>query len=182
MTSRSSSSRIAPGPSAAKIGAQLAEDSVTSLRGTAIVRRQDPLDAEANERQRRADDALHGRGPSRAQHIGGILAGRERRDAHLEAVRLDHLGGLEHRSHPRPVGVEREHDRRRQAAQLGGLLVGQRRAHQPHAVAHTGLVGGDHVGVALAEHRRPGASRRRRARGASRTGDGPCGRSRRRRC
>ena len=72
---------------------------------------------------------------------------------------LDHLGGLEHRPQPGPVGVEREHDARSQAPQLGDLLVSERRAHQPDAIGDAGLVCRDHVEVALAEHRGPRASR-----------------------
>ena len=59
---------------------------------------------------------------------------------------------------PGSVGVERQvHPRVAHGpCQLGHLLLGQRRAHDGHLLAHPGLVQGQHVGVALHHHHAPG--------------------------
>ena len=139
-----------------KHGSQLLENSIATLGGLAVARGEDPFDAEADERQRRCNQCAHGLGSVTLEHLRRIAPRWKRRDAQFETLLGCNPCSLQHRLLPGSVSIERQHHRRCQARQLRNLLVGQRRAHQADALAHPRLVSCDHVGVALAQHHRPG--------------------------
>ena len=149
-TSRSSSSRIAPAGRLSKIGRS---SSRTRSRPSGLVASPARGSArrETHERQRSVDEAGDRVGAVALEHIRRIASGRQGGDAQLEALTGGDACRLHHCRLAGTIGVEGEHHARSKPGELTYLLVGQRRSHQPDAVAHAGLVRGDHVGVALAE-------------------------------
>ena len=97
----------------------------------------------------------------RLTRSAGSSPARQRDDAQAQrrvAAQRD-ARGAQHRLLAGVVGVEREPHLGREALQLGDLVVGQRRAHDPDAVAHADLVHRDDVGVALGRDDEPGLRR-----------------------
>ena len=74
------------------------------------------------------------------------------------------LGGPKHRVLAGAVGVETQHEHRRDALELADLLLGQSGSHDPDGVGQARLVQREHVGVALDQNHVPGSGRGARAR------------------
>jgi hypothetical protein len=93
-------------------------------------------------------------GPALGEQVGGVEAVGEPREAGVEAVRGEHPEVALGRDLASEVGVG-GHDRvAADGSQLGGLLIGQRRAERRHAEVEAGAGQRDRHGVhrALDDH------------------------------
>ena len=101
------------------------------------------------------DVALGGTEPTceRVGRIGGILALRQRDDAHVESLPDGELHSAQRRLLPCGVGVEAEEEALRETAELAELVLGERRAHRRDDGLDRRLPEGDDVGVALDDDR-----------------------------
>ena len=81
------------------------------------------------------------------------MPGRQRHDAHLEALLLGKTHATQRRILSGLIRVEGQDQGRGKATQLGQLLLGQARAHRGDGLLYPHLVQCDHIGVALDDHR-----------------------------
>ena len=120
--------------------------------------------------------------PGALDQLGRIGSFGQRDDSQLQVPVVGDLGGAKHRLLAGAVGVETQHEHRRDALELVDLLLGQRGAHDPDRVA-TGPPG---AARARRCSPRPGSrsrsAPRRPGRDRARTAPRACGRARPRRC
>ena len=88
----------------------------------------------------------------RGRIVGGVGAGRERHDAHAEALSHGKLHAAQGRVLAGRVGVEAEEEPLRQPLQLPQLRLGQRRPHRGDDRREPRLPQREHVGVSLDDH------------------------------
>ncbi len=94
------------------------------------------------------------RGALLEQEVAGVQARRQGQHAEVDLVAQEQLQRTVGGRHPGLVPVEDQHHPVGQPSQAADVVFPQGRAQGPHHILQPGLVGGDHVGVAL-DHRHP---------------------------